>query len=157
MGHSVSSEEDLAIARADDRKPVKHFTMPHKEDTKRVGRNKYTRFDGLRDNNRPDYSNYKLKNRDEEDSCTGEAPQDLGRVNVLNVRKEALKLNPSDLRAGLEQMIHRNNNKGGRGAQDGELELKRERLNVKPSPEMNQDEQMFQDSTQVGSLVCTRK
>jgi hypothetical protein len=73
-------------------------------------------------------------------------------MNVLDLRKEALKLNPSDLRAGLEQMIHTNNNKGGRGALEGELDLKRGRFSVKPSPETNQDEQMFQDSTQVSSL-----
>jgi hypothetical protein len=152
MGHSVSSEEDQAIVRAGDRKPGQNFTTPHKEDTKRVGRKKYTRFDDLRDDKRPDYSNYKLKNWAEVDPCTGEGPQELGRV-----RKEALKLNPSDPRAGLEQMIHTNNNKGGRGAPDGKLELKRGRFNVKPSPETNQDEQMFQDSTQVGSLLCNRK
>ncbi|XP_023718681.1 proton channel OtopLc isoform X2 [Cryptotermes secundus] len=146
MGYSVSSEEDLAIARAGDRKPEQHFTMSHKDDTKRVGRKKYTRFDGLRDNN-----DYKLKNRTEGDPCTGEGPQELDRVDVLDVRKEVLKLNPSDLRAGLEQVIHKNNNKGGRGASGGELELKRRRFNVKPSPETNQDEQIFQDSTQLSS------
>lgn len=157
MGYSVSSEEDLAIARAGDRKPDQHFTMSHKDDTTRVGRKKCRKFDGLRDNNRPDYNNYKLMNRAEGDPCTGEGPQELDRVNVLDVRKKALKLNPSDLRAGLEQVIHTNNDKGGRGVPGGELELKRGRFNVKPSPETNQDEQMFHDSTQVGSLTCTRK
>jgi hypothetical protein len=156
MGHSVSSEEDLVAASAGDRKPGQHFTMPHKEDTKRVGGNKYTRFDDLRDNNRTEYSNYKLKNGAEGDPCIAEGLQEFGRANMLDLRKRALKLNPSDLMAGLEQMIHTNNNKGGRGAPEGELELTRGRFNVKPSPETIQDKQMFQHSTQVGSLFCTR-
>jgi hypothetical protein len=76
---------------------------------------------------------------------------------VLHFRKEAMKLNPSDLRARFEQMIHATNKNGGRGALVGEVEMKRGRFNVKPSPEANQDEQIFQDSTQVSSLVSTRK
>jgi hypothetical protein len=156
MGYSVSSEEDLVAASAGDRKPGQHSTMPHKEYTKRVGGSKYTRFDDLRDNDRPDYSNYKLKNWAEGDHCIAEGLQEFRRVNVLELRKGALKSNPSDLRDGLEQMIHTNNNKGGRRAPEGELKLTRGRFNVNPSAETNQDEQMFQDSAQVGSLVCTQ-
>jgi hypothetical protein len=156
MGYLVSSEEDLVALSVSDRKPGQHFAMPHKEDTKRVGRNKYTRFDGLRDNNRPHYSNNKLKNQAEGDPYIGEDLQEFGRANVLDLRKRSLKLNPSNLRAGLEQRFHKNK-KDGRGALEGEVELKSGRFNVKPSQETNQEEQIFQDSTQVGSLVCTRK
>jgi hypothetical protein len=136
MGHSVSSEEDLAAVRAAEKKPIQHVAVPNGHDKKRDGRKMLKRSDATGDDSRSAYelSHYDLKNRAKEGLYLGVPAQEFNRVDRLNPRKRVQKLNRSDVSVQFEEMINNNKDKHGRKGPEGEVEPRRGQFRVKPSP-----------------------
>jgi hypothetical protein len=133
FGNSGSSKEDLVAASVGDRKPRTNFIMSDKEDTVLAGETS-TRVSMAYETTSDQITAIsKWENRTEGNACIGEGLQKFSRVNTLDLRERVVKLNPSDQRAELNQAIHKNNSKNGRGVAEAESELKRGRFNVKPS------------------------